>query len=193
MAAALSIDLNRQGPQSIEVSDSDFEATGPFEIVFDNHGESLHAHLNVIDDELSEVLSLPAVNHFIEAGDTLRISVDVAPSPRPISGKLKVATRYGSEVSYIDLTLTEPDEEPDRVIVDERLSKPQGGTTDTDQASTIDPLDWLATLPIGLIVLMVVAVAIAVYAITAIDSMAVTIGVVVVLAGVSLAIGLLLR
>lgn len=193
MAAALSIDLNRQGPHSIEVSDSDFETTGPFEIVLENHGESLHVHLNVLDDELADVVSLPAVNHFIEAENTRRITIDVAPTPRPVSGKLKVATRYGSEVSYIDLSLIEATEEQNRVIVDERLSKPQA-TTDPDSSdASIDPGAWMANVPVALLGLIIVAVVIAAYAATAIESTVVTAGVVIVLAGVTVAIGLLLR
>ncbi|MDY6818269.1 MAG: hypothetical protein SVG88_06365 [Halobacteriales archaeon] len=192
MTAALSIDLNRQGPHSIEVSDSDFQTTGPFEIVLENHGESLHVHLNILDDELADVVSLPAVNHFIEAEDTRRITVDVAPSPRPVSGKLKVATRYGSEVSYVDLNLIEPTEEPDRVIVDDRLSKPQPADSAGADRS-LDLTAWLADLPVAVIALVVVAVLIAGYAATAIESTVVTVGVIIVLAGVTLALGLLFR
>ncbi|MFB6299241.1 MAG: hypothetical protein ABEH65_03170 [Halobacteriales archaeon] len=193
MPAALSIDLNRRGPHSIEVSDSDFETTGPFEVVLENHGESLHVHLNVVDTELSDVLSLPAVNHFVEAEDTKRITIDVAPSPRPVSGKLKVATRYGSEVSYIDLSIVEPTEESDRVIVDDRLSEPQSSTESTRRGVDIDPLTWITDTPIDVLLLVVAAVAIAIYAIIAIESVAVTIGVLIVLGGVALAVGLLIQ
>lgn len=186
----LRVDLNEDGLHSIAAPTA-FETGGSFEVVLENHGEAVHVHLN-LDDTLSAVGRLRANNHYVEAGRTRTVTVEADPRPSEISGRLKVATGYGSEVSYATVTVTPPDEEPHSVEVDETLAKPQRPEEpESEQSNRL--LSASGGVP-GVVVgfgLLALLVAVAVAA--TVESTAVAIGSLFVLLGVIVALAVLVR
>ncbi len=119
----LAVELNGDGVHSIGVPDR-FTTTTPFSIELANQDRATHVHLRP-DDDLDRAVSIGAVNHYVEAEGTKRIHVSTAAVEKPVRGKLKVVTGYGSNTQYVEVQVDPPMETgPDEVVVDERLSKP---------------------------------------------------------------------
>lgn len=133
MPDTLSVDVNRTHLHSVEAPDS-FSTTGSFDIELENHGEAVHVHVH-LDDSLSEVASIDAINHHLRAGVVRRVPVVVHRDEQSVSGRLKVASAYGAETRYVDLSLqaVRPTKPP--VEVDAALSKPNPQTNRTGTAS----------------------------------------------------------
>jgi hypothetical protein len=116
---------------AVETPES-FESTGSFDVELENHGEAVHVHLH-LDDALSEVASIEAINHHLRPGAVRYVPVAVHDDERSVTGRLKVAAAYGAETRYVDLSLqaVEPTKPP--VEVDAALgepgSAPRGGST----------------------------------------------------------------
>jgi len=182
----LPVHISRQELHSLEVPAS-FEGEGSFDIRLINHAESLHVHLH-LDDPLSEVAALDAGNHFVEGDSERFVRVDVdtdALGDSPISGKIKIASSYGAETRWVDITLIKPDPEADTVQVDESLATPKPKTEPETTTLGGPKLPVLALAAIALLLSVVVA---AVF-----QEPIVTVGAVVVLVGVITAIGFLAR
>lgn len=122
MSDTLTVDVNRTHLHSVEAPDS-FSSTGSFDIELENHGEAVHVHVH-LDDTLSEVASIDAINHHLRPGAVRRVPVVVHRDDRSVTGRLKVASAYGAETRYVDLSLraVQPTKPP--VEVDAALSKP---------------------------------------------------------------------
>jgi len=169
---------------------NEVEVSGSFDVVLQNHGESVHVHLH-LDDDLSDIATLSANNHHVASDSTRRITVDVSGSG-PVRGKLKVATAYGATTRYVDVILTEPEPEPRDVAVDESLSKPQPRSTPTrTRDRSVDAFDISIRPEIAVLVLGAVALAVAIAATLLFENTVVLLGSFVVLAGVLVAIYLL--
>jgi hypothetical protein len=121
--ARLSVDLNRDGLHQI-ATPSSFETDGPFEIQLHNHGEAIHAHLN-LDEELSAAANLAESNHYVEPYSSRSVEIDTRRISSSVTGRLKIVTGYGNESTYTEVTVSPPGTVTDRVDVDERLAKPQ--------------------------------------------------------------------
>jgi hypothetical protein len=181
----LPVHVSREELHSLGVPPS-FETTGSFDIRLINHGESLHVHLH-LDDDLTDVAELDAGNHYVE-GDSerrVRVTVDTARiEGDELLGKLKVASAYGSETRWIDVTVRKPDPEANTVQVDESLAKPQP-RTDDDEFSVPPAVPVVA---LGAVVLLVVALAAVLF-----QGLVVLAGAVVVVGGVLSALFFLFR
>ncbi|WP_435153225.1 DUF7524 family protein [Haladaptatus sp. DFWS20] len=148
MSETVSVHVNRDGLHHIDVAQS-FETDGSFTIALKNHGAPIHAHLH-LDDDLSEVASLGATNHYVKAKDIRHVPVTVHDAPA--HGKLKIVTGYGAETTYVDTNILEPEERSSSIPVDEALSKPQGGRpTEPRQGSKSTQSDTLKNLPLVLL------------------------------------------
>jgi len=121
----LPVDVNRTHLHSVEAPDS-FTTTGSFDIELENHGEAVHVHVH-LDDSLSEVASIDSINHHLRPGAVRRVPVVVHRDDESVSGRLKVASAYGAETRYVDLSLraVRPTKPP--VEVDAALGKPAPG------------------------------------------------------------------
>ncbi|WP_276301010.1 DUF7524 family protein [Halorussus lipolyticus] len=126
MPESLPVRLNSSGLHDIETSAS-FEATESFPILLHNGDAPVHVHLH-LDDALSQVASIPANNHFVDADSTRQVSVEIADGPRPVEGQLKIVTGHGAETDYVSISVVEPDERADAVDVDASLADPASGT-----------------------------------------------------------------
>jgi len=147
--------VSRERLHSLEVPAS-YETTGSFDIRLINHAESLHVHLH-LDDPLSEVARLDAGNHYVETESEryVRVAVDTDRlDGGQQTGKLKVATAYGSETRWVDVTVSEPDPEADTVEVDESLATPQPRSEDEVAIPPVVPV-----LAVGGIALLLFAAA----------------------------------
>lgn len=152
----LAVDVNRDGPHSIDVAPA-FRADGPFEVVLDNHGAALHVHLQV-DDDLAEAVALSAVNHFVQEGSVRRVAVDVDESKAPVRGHLKVVTGYGSETEFVTVSVDEREEEETGVDVDESLGEPRPRPVADERPAPID-LDDVPVLALGALAVVVALLA----------------------------------
>lgn len=126
MTDELPVHVSQGEIHSLDVPAS-FETDGPFDVMFVNHGQSVHVHLH-LDDDLSEVASIEASNHYVEGDSQRAVRVNVAPgglSDGPIRGKLKVVSGYGAVTRWIDIELQSEEEESGSVEVDESLATPQ--------------------------------------------------------------------
>jgi len=181
----LPVHVNRDQLHGLEVP-NEVEVSGSFDVVLQNHGESVHVHLH-LDDDLSDIATLSANNHHVASDSTRRITVEVSESDA-VRGKLKVATAYGATTRYVDVILTEPEPETQDVTVDESLSKPQPRASPTRTGDrTVDVFDVSIRPEIGVLVLGAVALAVAVAAALLFENTVVLLGSFVVLAGVLVA------
>lgn len=192
--ARLTVDLNHDGLHSI-AAPSAFETGGPFEIELTNHDQAVHVHLN-LDDTLSTVAGLRANNHYVEPNRTRTVTVDVEPRANDVSGRLKVATGYGAELSYTTVTVTPPGEEPQRVDVDESLSIPK--RPEPEEPTFAERLVAGDAFSVGgtslpVIVLGLIAIALSAVAAASLESPAVLAGSIIVLAGVAVAVAISAR
>ncbi|WP_336022380.1 DUF7524 family protein [Halobellus salinisoli] len=103
MPESLRVGLNNGSVHAIDAP-SAFTAEGPFHVEFDNAGGATHVHLH-LDDDLSRVSRVDEVNHYVEEDATKRVPIGVLPDRRPVTGRLKVVSGYGAEVSYVELTI----------------------------------------------------------------------------------------
>ncbi|WP_458206390.1 DUF7524 family protein [Haladaptatus sp. NG-SE-30] len=183
MPGTLPIHINREGLHDIDVAPS-FEADDSFTISLENHGAPVHAYVH-LDDELSQVATLEATNHYVEAETTRHVNVSV--HDWPSHGKLKVATGYGAETAYIDVDIVEPDGQNGTVLVDESLSKPQRRPSETES----EPSELIRNLPLLVLGAFALILVIGVGAI--VDGVVAVFGALVILAGLGVAAYFLTR
>lgn len=187
MPGELSVHVNRDELHAVDVQPS-FEAHDSFDVRLVNHGESLHVHLH-LDDGLSRVARIGAANHHVDGNSerVVRVEVDdAALGGEPIRGKMKIATAYGAETRWVDVTLDEPDVEDESVRVDESLSKPKPAEpTDEPSALTRPEVPVLALGAVALFAALLAAVVL--------EDMLVLVGSLIVLAGVLVALFFLTR
>lgn len=176
MPGSLDVHLNRDAPHSIEVAQPSFEVDSDFDIVLRNHGAALHVYIN-LDDDLATVAELGTANHYVDEEAVRRVRVHVEELGRPVRGRLKIVTGYGSETEYVNLAVVSPGTNERRVRVDERLGEPQP----KPEEPVLDP----DRLPV--IALAAVALLVAVLAGVVISDPVVLVGVLVVILGVAIA------
>lgn len=179
--------VSREAIHSLDVPAS-LEAAGPFDVVFTNHGQSVHVHLH-LDDTLSEVASVDANNHYVEGGSqrAVRIHVETDALPEePVLGKLKLVSGYGAQTRWVDVELSAPDEGGSSVAVDESLATPPAPEPEDTGGSV------LARPEVPVLGLGVLAVVVAVLAAVYVGGTLVVAGSLAVFAGVIVALYVLL-
>lgn len=179
---ALEIDLSREGPHSIDVASPSIETGGDFDIVLRNHGPALHVHLN-LEPGLARAATLSTANHYVEEDAIRRVRVAVDRASLPGEGLVKIVTGYGAETEFVTVRLVEDGDTDRRVRVDESLAKPRSGRS----KPLLDP-DALPVIALG-----VIAFLIAIIAALVIDDPILLLGVLIVMAGIAIAGGLLAR
>ncbi|ELZ20591.1 hypothetical protein C475_20048 [Halosimplex carlsbadense 2-9-1] len=154
----LPVHVSRDSLHALEVPDA-FETDGSFDIGVVNHGGSVHVHIH-LDDDLSEIATVEAGNHFVDSESKRAVHVSVQGAGEA-TGTLKIASAYGAETRYVTVRITEPDEEESTVEVDESLSQPQprepdaGGNGAATAALAASP--QLVVLALGVLALGVAA------------------------------------
>lgn len=187
MPDELPVHVSRHELHSLDVPAS-FEAEGPFDVVFINHGEGAHVHLR-LDDALSEVASVDTSNHYVEGDSRRAVGVDVESEvlpDQPVLGKLKIASGYGAQTRWVDVELA-PGDGTSEVEVGESLASPPAPDPGRQESSPLVRPE-LPVLGLG-----VLALAVAAFAAVALEDTLVVLGALVVFAGVLVALFLLLR
>ena len=185
----LTVSLNNDGLHSIAAPET-FETSEPFDVVLDNDGEAVHVHLN-LDETLSAVADIRANNHYVEPTGSRPVGVNVDPRTAAVTGRLKIATGYGSEVAYTRITVQPPEADPTHVTVDESLATPQREAPTKPTAAERIGAALAEEGGSGLLVAFgLVAVLVAIVVAATLDSGVVIAGAVVVLLGVIVAVGL---
>ncbi|WP_135364324.1 DUF7524 family protein [Halosimplex halophilum] len=178
----LPVHVNRDSLHALEVPDA-FETDGSFDIGVVNHGGSVHVHLH-LDDDLSEIATVEASNHFVDGESQRAVHVSVEGAGEA-TGTLKIASAYGAETRYVTVRITEPEEEESTVEVDESLSEPQPREPDDGGdggSATVAASPQLVVVGLG-----VAALAVAAALVVFVDDVVVLAGAVVVLVGVLVA------
>ena len=187
MSPPLPVELNRDRRHEIRVAET-YEAGGPFFIDLHNHGDAVHVHVNV-EDDLAEVARVAETNHYVDGDATVRVEVD--PVDDPVTGRLKLATGYGGEEAFVDVTVTPFEGEP-RVPVGEELGTPSGASEADD--SVVEPADETDDgPPVQVLVVAGGAVLLAAGVAVAVGGRTVALGAGVVVLAAALAVGLSLR
>jgi len=176
----LPVHLNQRDLHSLEVPDA-FETDDSFVLAVRNHGEASRVHVH-LDDGLSEIAAVETTNHYVRANETAEIPVAVR-GAGPVRGKIKIVSGYGAVTRWVDVHVTEPDDDTG-VEVDEELGKPQPERDESGpEARSI--LADRPTLPV--LAFAAVALAVALGAAVLVDNLAVTAGAVAVVAAVLVA------
>ena len=190
----LSVVLNRHRLNEADAPAS-FTADGPFTVVLDNQGKAVHVHLR-FRDRLADLTSVGETNHYVDEGRTSHVHVDVADVAEPVSGTLELITGHGADGAGVEVTLV-PRTRPKRVDVDESLSHPRGSVPDEgdsderdDSVSVVGSVDPPDADSVTLLVagFAVLALLLAGLAAMLLDSLVVTLGLVVVVLSVGAAV-----
>jgi hypothetical protein len=179
----LPVEINREGRRELAVPDA-VEVTGSFDVLFVNHGEALHVHLNA-DETLSRVATVDAGNRHVPGNGERRVRIDVdadALGGDPVFGTLEITTSYGAEQHLVDVEITDPAATRTTVDVGQSLAEP------SRRSATLFDRPELLVLGLGLVAVVLAALTAAV-----VDDALVGAGVGVVLAGVVVALVLILR
>lgn len=189
MSDRLRVNLGREGPKSVELTEDSIEVTGDFIVEVHNHGHPQHVHV-APERDLGRFVRVEAPNHFIENDELRAIRIEVDDDrPAKFDGQLRIVTGYGTETSYINVHLREEDHQRTQVAVDASLGKPPADESGPEPLT--EQLFGPGTVP--LIALAIMAILIAAGAIMIASDVAVVLGVIAVLVGVGIAIILLLR
>jgi hypothetical protein len=184
----LPVHVSRRELHSLDVPAS-FETDGHFDVVFINHDQAVHVHLR-LDDTLSEVASLEANNHYVdgESRRAVRVNVDTETLRRgPVAGRLEFASGYGATTRRVDVELGSTEGDSPAVDVGESLATPP----DPDSSGPDRSLPSSPETAVS--VLGALALAVAVLAAVSLDATLVLVGALAVLAGVVVALLLLVR
>jgi len=176
----LSVHLSRTDLHAIE-SPSSFETTGSFDVEFRNHGRSSRVHCTV-DDALAGVVTIPETNRKIDSDGGLRLSVDVDPVERPVTGELEIVTGYGASSDTVTVTVVPPEERSSVESFDEAFGSSSGAPDAGGFSLNRD--DYLLWLAGGAVLLAVIAAVL-------VSNPVVLLGTVAVLTGVVVAVFLL--
>ncbi|SEQ46737.1 DUF7524 family protein [Natrinema salaciae] len=191
----VTVHVNRRAADALEVATDALETSESFALHLTGHETPAHVHCR-LDGDLERIASVDGSNHYVEpdAVTAVPVTVDTDAVDAPVDGRLEVLTGYGSESVSIAVTVVPG---PPGVDVDERLAEPRRPDPDPtplerilDRVSAVSGLDAgaLAVLALG-----VVAVGIAAVTTATIGGPVATAGIAVVVAGLLVALFLLVR
>lgn len=124
MTDTLPIYISQERSHTIEAATQSFETSGSFTVALENYGSAKHVHLH-LDDALSTVATVGGGNYYVEEDSVQPVTVTVDDGNRPVEGRLKVVTGYGSNAQYVTIRIVDPSETEHTVEVDESLGVPQ--------------------------------------------------------------------
>ena len=188
------VSVNRGSAPHLETAIGTVETCEPFELVLHGQGGPAHVHCR-LDDDLDAVASIDGSNYYVEPDDVtpVPIAVDTARLDAPVEGQLEVVTGYGSESIAIDVTVTPG---PPQVEVDDSLAEPTRAPT---EPSPVDQLverlagrTDVAPATLGVFALGLLTLTISTAAAATIGGPIAVVALLVVVAGVGVARGLLL-
>ncbi|GAB3030403.1 DUF7524 family protein [Natronobiforma cellulositropha] len=190
MSQEVTVHVGRDGPQTLEATASLLETRGggSFDLVLENHGTPIHVHCHLAGD-IARVASLEVGNHYVDADETVVVPVHVPDVGHELGGTLEVSTGYGANAVTIGVAATTGSQTAvDETLATPRTREPEPSALESVAASVgLDPAT-LAVLGLGLL-----AVAVAVSTAAVVGSEVAVLGVLIVGAGVLVALWLLLE
>jgi len=190
----VTIHVNRTRRHAIAVADDPFEASGSFDVVLVNHGEGAHVHLG-LDGDLAAAGEVEASAPFLGADATERVAVR-ANARGPVGGVLTISAGYGKSSVEVPVRI-DPDAGPDVDATPKRSSAsaslPSLVEPLADRLSAVDSVDAADPATLALLALAGGALVVSVLVAALVDSGVVFAGVLVVVAAVAGAVGLLLK
>ncbi|HMB51196.1 MAG TPA: hypothetical protein VKM69_11110 [Natronoarchaeum rubrum] len=194
MPEELTVHVNRTRRHAIAVADDPFETSGSFDVVLVNHGEGAHVHLG-LDGDLAAAGEVETPAPFLDADATQRVAVRVR-AQGPFGGALTLSTGYGKSSIEVPVRI-DPDAGPD---VDARPDPPASTASlptfvrpVAERLRSVDGVDAADPGTLALVALAGGALLVAVLVASIVDSGVVLAGVLVVVAAVAGALGLLLK
>ena len=193
--AEVTVHVNRRSTTALEAERTALETADSFRLSLQGHESPAHVHCR-LDGDLERIASLGGANYYVEAGGVtgVPIAVDTDVIDRPVDGRLEVLTGYGSESVAIDITVVPG---PPAVDTDESLAHPARSEPEptaleraVGRATAVSGLDsgTIAVLAFG-----VVALGIGALTAASIGGPVATAGLAIVVAGVAVALFLLLQ
>lgn len=191
----VTVHVNRESADGLETAASAVEVDGSFALRLAGHDAPAHVHCRLAGD-LDRIASLAEGNYYVEpdAVTTVPIRVDADAIDGPVEGALEVVAGYGAETASIAVTVVPG---PPAVDVDDSLTEP--ADTESEPTGIERLLDRLAGVgglePATLAVAALGLLAIVVGGATAatIGGPVTAAGLMIVLAGVAVALLLLVR
>lgn len=177
MRERLPVHLNRAEPRDVATEAAALETDRSFVLEFENHGDSLHVHVQ-LDEALDDVADPAASQVYVEEGETRNLEITVDPDHPDVEGELTLSTGYGKTETTIDVSLTDrrKDGGP-TVAVDESLSEKRE-QADTASGPEGEDLREFALATVGVLVAAAIALLVS-------DSAAIVVGVLAVLGGIA--------
>lgn len=191
----VTVHVNRGSADALEPASTALETDGSFRLSLAGHESPAHVHCRLHGD-LERIASLDGTNYYVEPDSVtaVPIAVDADAIEQPVDGRLEVLTGYGSESVAIDVTVVPG---PPDVDIDESLAEPVRSEPEpTPLERAIDQVTAVSGLGSGtLAVLALGVVALGIGAVTAasIGGPVATAGLAIVVAGVVVALFLLLQ
>ena len=193
--AEVTVHVNRGSTNTLEPASTALETDGSFRLSLTGHESPAHVHCR-LDGDLERIASLGGTNYYVEPDSVtaVPIAVDTDAIDRPVDGRLEILTGYGSESVAIDVTVVPG---PPDVDVDESLAEPTRTEPEpTPLEQVVDRMtngSGLDSGTLAVLALGVVALAIATLTTASIASPVATAGLGIVVAGVAVALFLLLQ
>ena len=191
----VTVNVNRRSATALEPERTALETSDSFRLSLQGHESPAHVHCR-LDGDLEQIASLDGANYYVEPDGVtvVPIAVDADAIDRPVDGRLEVLTGYGSESVTIDVTVVPG---PPDVNVDESLAEPARSEPEPTalervigRAAAVSGLDsgTIAVLALGVIALGIGALTAA-----SIGGPVAAAGLTIVVAGVAVALFLLLQ
>ncbi|WP_265111171.1 DUF7524 family protein [Halosolutus halophilus] len=191
----VTVHVNRGSTDVLETDVGSVETCESIALVLRGHETPAHVHCR-LDERLDRVASIQQPNYYVEPDDVtpVPISVDSDTIDRPVEGTLEIVGGYGAESVSIDVTVT-PD--PPQVDVDDSLSEPtrsEPEPTPIERAvNAVSPLLDIEMGTIAVVALGLVAIGIATATAATIGGPVAVGGLAIVVIGVAVGLGLLMR
>jgi len=191
----VTVHVNRGSADALEPASTALETDGSFRLLLAGHESPAHVHCRLHGD-LERIASLDGTNYYVEPDSVtaVPIAIDADAIEQPVDGRLEVLTGYGSESVTIDVTVVPgpPDVDIDESLAEPARSEPEP-TVFEQAVGRITAVRGVETGTLAVLALGAVALTIATLTTASIGSPIATAGLGSVVAGVVVALVLLLR
>ncbi|RQG92542.1 DUF7524 family protein [Natrarchaeobius chitinivorans] len=186
----ITVHVNRGNANTLETDTGSLETHRKISVVFRGHDRPAHVHLRLGGD-LDRAVSIGNPNYYLEPDGVTVVSIDVEADhlEAPVDGELEVVTGYGSESLSIDVTIVPP---PPEVDIDESLAQPTRSAPEPSLTERAASAIGFGTSTAGVLVLGIVALGIATLTAATVGGFVALLGFAIVVAGVVVALWLLL-
>ncbi len=193
--AEVTVHVNRRSANALDPASTALETDGSFRLSLKGHESPAHVHCR-LDGDLERIASLAGANYYVEPDHvtSVPVVVDTDRLEQPVDGQLEVLTGYGSESISIDVTVVPgpPDVDVDESLAEPARSEPE--PTPLERAiARVAAVNELESGTLAVLALGVVALGVGALTAASIGGPVATVGLAIVVAGVVVALFLLLQ